>query len=182
MNANTPGPKTWRHLGMIALVSVALAGCAGAGVPESTRAPTPEVSPAATSGAALPSTSPSSETVRTSLSEDAAGRQTLETPGGLLNAYSELARRDGESGVQAMGDNGDPSYIPVLVNFLCFSGLLGEDNRNTIIRNLFNLSSAAPDELTGSAQFWDGGSGGLGNIPRSKIQKATQASRSGCSA
>ena len=81
-----------------------------------------------------------------------------------------------------MGDNGDPSYILVLVNFLCFSGLLGEDNRNTIIRNLFNLSSAAPDELTGSAQFWDGGSGGLGNIPRSEVQKATQASRSGCSA
>jgi len=112
----------------------------------------------------------------------AAGRQTLETPGGLLNAYSEFARHDGESGVQATGDSGDPSYIPVLVDFLCFSGLLGEDNRDTIIRNLFNLSGAAPGELTGSARFWDGGPGGLGNIPRSKVQKATQASRSGCSA
>ena len=54
-----------------------------------------------------------------------------------------------------MADTGDPSYIPVLVDYLRFSALLGEDNRNTIIRALFDLSVAAPDELEGSAQFWD---------------------------
>ena len=75
-----------------------------------------------------------------------------------------------------MGDSGDPSYIPVLVGFLCFSGLLGEDNRNTIIRNLFNLSGAAPDELTGSAQFWEVGQVGWETYrdPRSRRLRRLQ--------
>ena len=155
MSANTQGPKTWRRWGMIALVSFALAGCAGAGTSDSTPAPTPEGSPTATSVAPPRSTSPASEKVTPPPGDAAAGRQALETPSGLLNVFLELARRDGDSGVQAMADSGDPSYIPVLVDFLRFSGLLGEDNRNTIIRTLFNLSGAAPNELTGSAQFWD---------------------------
>jgi len=125
---------------VIALFSLAVAGCAAAGTP----GPAPTITPA--------DTAPENPTIMAPTSTAA---PLLESPTDLLNAFLELVRRDGDSGVQAMADSGDPSYIPVLVDYLRFSGLLGEDNRNTIIRALFDLSGAAPDELTGSAQFWD---------------------------
>ena len=131
---------------MSALFSVALAGCAAGSTP--VNAPTP--TPAAT-------VSPSAASPET-VNQESRGSNTAPLPesaSALINAYLELARGDGESGVQAMADTGDPSYIPVLVDYLRFSGLLGEDNRNTIIRALFDLSGAAADELEGSSQFWD---------------------------
>ena len=133
--------KVWRRCGIIALFSVALAGCAAAGTPE----PAPTTTPAGTGPENSIATPPTASTAAPS----------LESSSALINVFLELARGDGDSGVQAMVDTGDPSYIPVLVDYLRFSGLLGEDNRNTIIRALFDLSGAAPDELKGSAQFWD---------------------------
>ena len=132
--------KVWRRCGMIALFSVALAGCAAAATPE----PAPTMTPA---GTALEN---STITPRPSTAAPSP-----ESSSSLLNVFLELARGDGDSGVQAMADTGDHSYIPVLVDYLRFSGLLGEDNRNTIIRALFDLSGAAPDELKGSSQFWE---------------------------
>ena len=125
---------------MIVLVSVAMAGCATAGTPEID----PTTTPAGTASeiATVPATASTASPL-------------LERPSALMNVFLELARGDGDAGVQAMVATGDPSYIPVLVDYLRFSGLLGEDNRNTIIRALFDLSGAAPDELKGSAQFWD---------------------------
>ena len=132
--------KVWRRCGVIALFSLAVAGCAAAGTP----GPAPTITPAGTA--------PENPTI---MAPTSTAGPLLERPTDLLNAFLELARGDGDFRVQAMADSGDPSYIPVLVDYLRFSGLLGEDNRNTIIRALFNLSGAAPDELKGSAQFWD---------------------------
>ncbi len=128
---------------MIALFALALAGCAAAGTPETAPAATPADSVGAVSTVTPPPAATSSATALP------------ETPSALLNVFLALARGDGDSGVQAMAESGDTSFIPVLVDYLRFSGLLGEDNRNTIVRALFDLSGAAPDEIEGSAQFWD---------------------------
>ena len=135
--------KVWRRCGMIALLSLALAGCAASG--------TSETAPAATPADAA-------DAVLTNMPSPTATSSTAalpETPAALMNVFLSLARGDGDSGVRAMVETGGPSYIPVLVDYLRFSGLLGEDNRNAIIRALFDLSNAAPGELDGSAQFWD---------------------------
>ena len=76
-----------------------------------------------------------------------------------------------------MVDRGDSSYTPVVVDYLRFSGLLEEDNRNTLIQALFDHSGYEPDEFEDPPNF---GSGGSENVAESKAQRHTLASRDAC--
>ena len=156
----------------MALLFVALAGCATTATPQIAPSPTnpPPVSTSAPTLVIETSPEPSIETAQPrtqpSTSPPGSSSQPPATPASsdivsiprsasdIVSAFLELAIADDGSSVRAMGDSGDQSYIPVLVDYLRFMRPSDVSGRDIIVRALRDLSEVAPDEVVGSDQFW----------------------------
>ena len=69
------------------------------------------------------------------------------------------------SGIHAMGESGDPSYIPVLVEFLRFPWYLDADSLETIHSSLASLIGQETEGLSEPQQDWDWWVDWMGNHP-----------------
>ena len=89
-------------------------------------------------------------------SPDAAGSDpSAETSQALMIAALAVFFTRDSSAVLTMGESGDPSYIPALMEFLRFPWLLSETTKGDINRSLINLSRLSPDELAAEKLDWE---------------------------
>jgi len=171
----------------MALLSVALVGCAAAATPQIVPSatapiipsptstipdtPTPMIALAPESDSTIAPVNPSPESSLAAIppSETSVAASAESTPESfestvapppasamaLVNSFLDLTLRFDSAGVQAMGDSGDPAYIPVLVDYMRFMPPQNVRGREFILDALMDLSDANPDELEGSPRFWD---------------------------
>ena len=162
--------RSWRRWALTAVFLAALIGCAStaapqdapSSAPDDTVVPPSSILPSAPTPAPNLTPGPSNETDQATNAPTAAPEATSESkadsipdnPQALVTAFLELVIGGDSASVQAMRDSGDPSYIPVLVDYLRFTPPSDAHSRDVIIRALEDLSGAAPDEAEGSDRFW----------------------------
>ena len=160
--------RRWRRWAAIALLAFALAGCAS---PQSASEVAATIvaatAPSGTAPSALPDVStapaPSPEVnptpqITVQVPAAASGNFAQLPPYGpqaLLDAFLSMAGSGDSGAVRRMMDSGDPSYIPVLVDFLRFSNLLSQESRFTALFAIAALSGDVPGELTSQQLLWD---------------------------
>ncbi len=155
--------RRWRRWAAIALVVAALAGCASAQPtidrPSAGRGNAAAPTDVSTASAPAPSTEVTATpelTLQAPAAPSGIDAQLLpEGPQELIAAFFALARTGDSSAVQKMRDSGDPSYIPVLVDFLRFSHLLDQESRITVLLAMAALSGWEPGGLADPQLSWD---------------------------
>ena len=86
-------------------------------------------------------------------------------PDALLDAFFAATGSGDTRAIQRMGDSGDPSYIPVLVDYLRFSQFLSQESRFAALFAMATLIGEEPAELSDRQLAWDWWANWVGEHP-----------------